>query len=44
LNLPKGSAVPNKTKVGEITHEQLEKIAKIHDVNTFLTQCRTNRR
>ena len=24
LNLPKGSATPNKTKVGEITQEQLE--------------------
>ena len=29
LNLPKGSAVPNKNKVGQITQEQLEKIAKI---------------
>ena len=29
LNLPKGSAVPNKNKVGQITREQLEKIAKI---------------
>lgn len=29
LNLPKGSAVPNKTKVAQITKEQLEKIAKI---------------
>ena len=29
LNLPKGSAAPNKNKVGEITQEQLEKIAKI---------------
>ena len=29
LNLSKGSAVPNKTKVAEITREQLEEIAKI---------------
>ena len=29
LNLPKGSAAPNKQKVGEITHAQLEEIAKI---------------
>ena len=29
LNLPKGSATPNKTKVAEITQEQLEEIAKI---------------
>jgi len=28
LNLPKGSAVPNKDKVGEITRAQLEEIAK----------------
>ena len=35
LNLPKGSAVPNKTKVGEITQAQLEEIAKIkmNDLN-----------
>ena len=35
LNLPKGSSVPNKTKVGQITQEQLEKIAKIkmNDLN-----------
>ena len=35
LNLPKGSAVPNKTKVGQITKEQLEKIAqiKMNDLN-----------
>ena len=35
LNLPKGSAVPNKTKVAQITQEQLEKIAKIkmNDLN-----------
>ena len=29
LNLSKGSAVPNKNKVAEITREQLEEIAKI---------------
>mgnify|MGYP000834160435 FL=1 len=35
LNLSKGSAVPNKDKVGEITQEQLEEIAKIkmNDLN-----------
>jgi len=29
LNLSKGSAAPNKTKVGQITQAQLEEIAKI---------------
>ncbi len=29
LNLPKGSAVPNKNKIAQLTQEQLEKIAKI---------------
>ena len=29
INLPKGSAAPNKTKVGQITQAQLEEIAKI---------------
>lgn len=35
LNLSKGSAVPNKTKVGEITQAQLEEIAKtkMEDLN-----------
>ena len=35
LNLPKGSSVPNKDKVGEITRAQLEEIAKIkmNDLN-----------
>jgi len=35
LNLPKGSSVPNKTKVAEISQEQLEKIAniKMNDLN-----------
>ena len=29
LGLDKGSATPNKTKVGKITREQLEEIAKV---------------
>ena len=29
INIPKGSAVPNKDKVGQITQAQLEEIAKI---------------
>jgi large subunit ribosomal protein L11 len=35
LNLPKGSSVPNKTKVAEITEEQVAKIAEIkkNDLN-----------
>ncbi len=35
INLPKGSAVPNKTKVGQITRAQLEEIAKtkMEDLN-----------
>ena len=35
LNLPKGSAAPNKDKVGEITQAQLEEIAKMkmNDLN-----------
>ena len=35
LNLPKGSAVPNKDKVGQITNAQLEEIAKtkMEDLN-----------
>lgn len=35
LNLPKGSAAPNKTKVGQITKAQLEEIAKtkMEDLN-----------
>lgn len=35
LNIPKGSSVPNKTKVGEITQAQLEEIAKtkMEDLN-----------
>ncbi len=35
INLSKGSAAPNKTKVGQITHAQLEEIAKtkMEDLN-----------
>ena len=35
INLPKGSAAPNKTKVGKITKAQLEEIAKtkMEDLN-----------
>lgn len=35
INLPKGSAVPNKDKVGQITKAQLEEIAKtkMEDLN-----------
>lgn len=35
LNLPKGSSVPNKDKVGQITKAQLEEIAKtkMEDLN-----------
>ena len=35
INLPKGSAIPNKTKVGKITKAQLEEIAKtkMQDLN-----------
>ncbi len=35
INLSKGSAVPNKTKVGQITRAQLEEIAKtkMEDLN-----------
>jgi large subunit ribosomal protein L11 len=37
LNLAKGSAEPNKNKVGKITQKQLEEIAKIKmpDLNCF---------
>ena len=37
VNLAKGSAEPHKTKVGKITHEQVEEIAKIKmpDLNCF---------
>lgn len=35
LNIPKGSAVPNKDKVGQITQAQMEEIAKtkMEDLN-----------
>ena len=41
LNLPKGSAVPNKTKVGSITQAQLEEIAKtkMNDLNATTTEA-----
>lgn len=44
LNLPKGSAVPNKTKVGEITRAQLEEIAKIkmNDLNATSMDAAVN--
>jgi large subunit ribosomal protein L11 len=37
LNLAKGSAEPNKTKVGKISQDQIEEIAKIKlpDLNSF---------
>ena len=37
VNLAKGSAAPNKVKVGTITHDQVEEIAKIKmpDLNAF---------
>ena len=37
VNLAKGSAEPNKTKVGKITEQQIEEIAKIKmpDLNCF---------
>lgn len=37
VNLAKGSAEPHKTKVGRITHQQVEEIAKIKmpDLNCF---------
>ena len=37
VNLAKGSAEPNKTKVGKITMKQIEEIAKIKlpDLNSF---------
>lgn len=44
LNLPKGSAVPNKDKVGEITQAQLEEIAKIkmNDLNATSLEAAVN--
>lgn len=36
LNIKKGSGVPNKTKVGKLTRDQIEEIAKVKmpDLNT----------
>ena len=44
LNLSKGSAVPNKDKVGEITQAQLEEIAKIkmNDLNATSLESAVN--
>ncbi len=41
VNLAKGSAEPNKTKVGKITQQQLEEIAKIKmpDLNCFTLEA-----
>ena len=41
VNLAKGSAEPNKNKVGKITLQQVEEIAKIKmpDLNCFSTGC-----
>jgi large subunit ribosomal protein L11 len=44
LNLPKGSAVPNKDKVGQITQAQLEEIAKVkmEDLNATTLESAVN--
>lgn len=44
LKLEKGSAEPNKNKVGKITKEQLEKIAKLKlpDMNCYDVQAAMN--
>ncbi len=41
VNLAKGSAEPNKTKVGKITMKQIEEIAKIKlpDLNSFTLEA-----
>ena len=41
VNLAKGSAEPNKTKVGKITEKQIEEIAKIKmpDLNCFTVEA-----
>ena len=41
VNLAKGSAEPNKTKVGKITMQQIEEIAKIKlpDLNSFTLEA-----
>lgn len=44
LNLPKGSAVPNRDKVGKITRSQARKIAsdKLEDMNATDLEAATN--
>ena len=44
VNLAKGSAEPNKTKVGKITMKQVEEIAKIKmpDLNSFDLEAAMN--
>ncbi len=44
INLTKGSAAPNKQKVGEITRAQLEEIAKIkmNDLNATSMEAAVN--
>lgn len=44
INLPKGSAVPNKDKVGQITQAQLEEIAKtkMADLNATSLEAAVN--
>ena len=44
VNLAKGSAEPNKTKVGKITMKQVEEIAKIKmpDLNSFDIEAAIN--
>jgi large subunit ribosomal protein L11 len=41
VNLAKGSAEPNKTKVGKITEQQIEEIAKLKmpDLNCFTLEA-----
>ena len=44
INIPKGSAVPNKDKVGQITQAQLEEIAKtkMEDLNATSLESAVN--
>jgi large subunit ribosomal protein L11 len=44
INLPKGSSVPNKDKVGKITEAQLEEIAKtkMNDLNATSMKSAVN--
>lgn len=44
INLPKGSAVPNKDKVGQITQAQMEEIAKtkMEDLNATSLESAVN--